>query len=379
MEMMAIMANISKIRTAFERSHRLAVDFGTRLCCFWSPFLRHLGAGPTMAGAMEQLRELGEFLRWSSNWVRRNPAHAFLLAAIFATVIYYFGFLGLFIKGTYAQGVASAAAWAWQAWNPVANQEHSKLVPLIFLILVWLARDKIRRAPKSGSDSGMVFVLISIALFLIGARCLQPRITLLAIPFLIYGSARYLWGSAVARILLFPCVFLLFMIPVAAIEQATFRLQFAITGIVGALSNLVGIKIQAVGTTLSAMDNSFDFQIAEGCSGIRSLTAMTMLTAIYVHLTQKELWKKIIIFVFSFGFAIAGNIGRVFTVILVAKWIDPKIAAGIYHDYSGYIFFPIALLAMIGFSRLVNLGSSQVDEKKVAAPALIAEAAPNEN
>ena len=133
-----------------------------------------------------------------------------------------------------------------------------------------------------------------------------------------------------ARILLFPCAFLLFLIPVAALEQATFRLQFAITGIVGALSNLVGIKIQAIGTTLSAMDKSFDFQIAEGCSGIRSLTAMAMLTAIYVHLTQKELWKKLVIFAFSIVFAIAGNVGRILTVILVAKWINPTLAGGIY-------------------------------------------------
>ena len=103
------------------------------------------------------------------------------------------------------------------------------------------------------------------------------------------------------------------------------------------------------------MDKSFDFQIAEGCSGIRSLTAMAMLTAIYVHLTQKELWKKLVIFAFSIVFAIAGNVGRIFTVILVAKWINPTLAGGIYHEYSGYIFFPIALAAMLGLSKLLNL------------------------
>ncbi|MBA3606937.1 MAG: exosortase/archaeosortase family protein [Chthoniobacterales bacterium] len=307
---------------------------------------------------MEQLKEFGGFMRSLGEWGRRQPTQAFIFGALIATGVYFFGFLGLFIKGTYVQGVASVMGWAWQAWNPLANQEHSKLVPLIFFILVWLARDKIRRAPKAGANFGLVFVGMGVALFLVAARCLQPRMALLAIPFLIYGSVRYLWGGAVARILLFPCVFLLFMIPVAALEQATFRLQFAITGIIGVLSNLVGIEIQAVGTTLSAMDNSFDFQIAEGCSGIRSLTAMTMLTAIYVHLTQKEIWKKFVIVIFSIGFALVGNVGRVFTVILVAKWIDPKLASGIYHDYSGYIFFPIALMAMLGFSKLLNLRSA---------------------
>ena len=94
--------------------------------------------------------------------------------------------------------------------------------------------------------------------------------------------------------------------------------------------------------------------VAEGCSGIRSLIAMAMLTAIFVHVTQNRLWKKIVIFAFSVVFAIVGNIGRLFGVVLVAKFIDPKLAAGIYHDYSGWIFFPVALLAMYFVSRLVN-------------------------
>jgi exosortase len=148
---------------------------------------------------------------------------------------------------------------------------------------------------------------------------------------------------------------LIFTVPVAAIEQATFRLQFIITGIVGFLSNLVGIKIQALGTTLTAADGSFNFEIAEGCSGIRSLTAMTMITAVYVHLTQNKLWKKILILAFSIVFAIAGNVGRIFTVILVAKFINPQLASGLYHEYSGFVFFPIALIAMILFSKLLNL------------------------
>jgi exosortase/archaeosortase family protein len=82
---------------------------------------------------------------------------------------------------------------------------------------------------------------------------------------------------------------------------------------------------------------------------------MTMLTAIYVHLTQLKMWKKIVIFGFSVVFAIAGNIGRIFTVILVAKFINPQLAAGIYHDYSGFISFPVALIAMLLFSKLLNL------------------------
>ena len=280
-----------------------------------------------------------------------------MLTAISATLVYFYGFVPLFVQGAFANGISSAAAWAWQAWTPAMNQEHSKLVPLIALWLIWYHRAEIMRAVKRGSNSGLFFLAAGIFLFVLSARCLQPRFALASVPFIAYGAVLYLWGAQVARIVLFPCAFLVFMIPVAAIEQGTFRLQFVITDIIGFLTNLVGIKIQALGTTLNAADGSFNFEIAEGCSGIRSLTAMAMITAIFVHLTQDRFWKKIVIFAFSIVFAIAGNIGRIFTVILVAKYYSPKFAEGVYHEYSGFLFFPIALVAMFLFSNLLNLSS----------------------
>jgi exosortase len=287
--------------------------------------------------------------------IKREPLTALLIATLLATLVYFFGFVPLFIRGIFIHGTSSVLAWAWQAWNPGMNQEHSKLVPLIFFGLIFYHRKEIAAAPKKGSNAGLIFVFAGVVLFVLGARCLQPRLALGSLPFLIYGSVLYLWGKRVARIILFPCAFLIFLIPFGAVEQATFRLQFIITSAIGFLSRLVGLQIDAVGTTLTAGDGRFSFMIAEGCSGIRSLTAMAMTTAIFVHLTQDRLWKKVLIFGFSVVFAVVGNIGRLFSVVLVAKFIDPKLAAGIYHDYSGWIFFPVALLAMFFFSKLVNL------------------------
>src|ERR1700682_2129082 len=290
-----------------------------------------------------------------AEWIKQDPLSALILATIVATLVYFFGFVPLFVRGTFNAGPCSTAGWAWQAWNPGMNQEHSKLVPFIFGALIWYHRGKIRSASKQGSNQGLIFVAIGILLFVLSARCLQPRFALASVPFLIYGSALFLWGKEVARIVLFPCAFLIFLIPVGVIEQATFRLQFIITGVVGFLSNLVGIKIDAIGTTLTAADNSFRFQIAEGCSGIRSLFAITMLTAIFVHLTQDKLWKKVLIFGFSIVFAVVGNIGRVFTIILVGKLFGQDLAGGPYHIISGYLSFPFAVIAMLLFSKFLNL------------------------
>jgi exosortase len=159
----------------------------------------------------------------------------------------------------------------------------------------------------------------------------------------------YLWGKKVARGILFPCAFLIFMVPAGVFTQVTFNLQFIITALVGTIAPLFGIGIQAVGTTLTANDGSFNFQVVEGCSGIRSLVAMMMLTAIYVHLTQIRLWKKLTIFSASILFALIGNTGRILSIVLVAKYVSKTFAEGTFHEVSGYISFPFALGAMIAF------------------------------
>lgn len=288
-------------------------------------------------------------------WARANPAAALLGAAAIGLLVYFYGFANLFYLGT-----RSTFRWATMAWNPENNQEHGWLILPASLALAWHHRERIRSAPRRPSWAGLAVVLLGIMVFLIGARSVQPRLALISLPAVLLGITWTLWGRQVARIVLFPCALMLFMVPSGFIEQASFGLQFAVTGAVGFLARLIGVSIQAVGTTVTSRDGTFSFEIAEGCSGIRSLMAMMMLAALYVHLTQRELWKKIVIFAAAIPFAVIGNIGRIFTVILFAKFVNEEIAAGIYHDYSGFVFFPFAIMAMLGLAKLLNLGSKKM-------------------
>jgi exosortase len=302
---------------------------------------------------MQYLAELGNFGRTFVNWMRRNPLSAFLLATFIATIIYFFGFVNLFANRSQA-----VWPWAWMRFLSQYNQEHSKLIPLIILFLVWYHRKAIAAARKESSNLGWLFLIAGILFYIIGARALQPRVSLFGFPFLVFGIVLLLYGKQVARVLLFPTALLFFMIPLGAIEQTTFRLQLLVIYVVTWLSQLFHIPVHAVGTSLQPATNDWHFEIAEGCSGIRSLIAMIMITAVYVHLCQRTLWKKVTILCFSVVFALIGNAGRIFTIIVLARIGFPKFAGGAYHDWSDWFFFPIALLSMLAFARLLNLGSS---------------------
>ena len=258
----------------------------------------------------------GEVMAGFGKWCAANVGATLLLAGSVAAIVYFFGFFYCFRNG-------DETTWLWvsRAWNSENNQEHSWFVLPIALYLLWHHRGKIRKARKEPSNWGLAWLL---------------------------------WGREVARVFIFPCLFMLFMVPVGGFVQGTVSLQLLVSESVKVLSSFIGVRVETIGTSLRAVDGSFNFDIAEGCSGIRSLMAMITLSALYVHFTQRETWKQWAIFASSVLFALIGNVGRVFSVVVVARFINEKLAGGLYHDYSGFVFFPVAVGAMLGFSKLLN-------------------------
>jgi exosortase len=306
------------------------------------------------------------------SWVRREPLQVLLIGLVLAVWTYFFGFYRVFMNGA-----ESTAIWAWHAWNPENDLEYGGIILPAAAAIAWVHRDALRAAPKSTSWAGLVIALGGAILFVLAVRTLQPRLALMGLPALIYGGVRFLWGRATARIILFPCAFLLFMVPAGFLVSRTVGLQNLAATVAAKLSTLIGIGVLADGATLHAMDGSFTFEVAGGCSGIRSLTAMTMLAAVYVHFTQREWWKKAILFGGSLLFALLGNFVRIFSVVLVARFINPTLAGGLYHEWSGFIFFPIAVFSMLGVANLLNRDwSTWLKPETLPAPAATPAAAP---
>lgn len=282
-------------------------------------------------------------------WCRREPLGALVVAGILATLIYFFGFHRVFLNG-----MQSTAEWAFAAWNSENDLEHGWVIFPAALFIAWWHRKEMAAAPKSTSPLGLIIAILGVLTFVFSVRTIQGRFAIFSLPLIIYGSVRFLWGRETARIIVFPCVFLLFMVPLGFLVSRTVALQNLSAAVAAKLAAVFGVHVIADGAALRALDGSFNFEVNGGCSGIRSLTAMTMLAALYVHFTQRELWKKGVIFCCSLFFALLGNFMRIFSVVLFARYINVQVAATIYHDWSGFIFFPIAVGSMLALSNLLN-------------------------
>jgi exosortase len=160
------------------------------------------------------------------------------------------------------------------------------------------------------------------------------------------------------------------MTPVGGLIQGTAGLQSRTATVIQWLSTVFGIPITVDGANIYSLDGRFEtLEVAGGCSGIRSLMAMLTLAALYAYFMMRTPLRGMLLFVCSLIFAVLGNFARVFSVVLFARFIDPKIATGLYHDYSGFVFFPVAVLAMVGFGGLLNRDWEGWFHRRFNAPA----------
>ena len=287
-------------------------------------------------------------------WARANPASAALAGTMLLTLAVFYAGVPLFYVPADHHFI-TALQWLRASWTPETHYEHGPLVPLIILFLLWNALPKLRGLTPKPAAAGLAVLGFGVLLYLASVRALQPRFAWSALPFLLEGAVLFAAGWQAARTLLFPFACIFFMIPVPDIDQATVRLQVLATAGARMACNLIGIKMISIGTTLRAVDESFQFQVIGDCSGINSLMAITLMTAVFAHLTQDRLWKKLLLFCASGPVAIIGNFARLTAIMIMAKCFGQEMAGGWFHEVSAYLVsFPFAFGALCVVNKLLN-------------------------
>jgi exosortase len=163
----------------------------------------------------------------------------------------------------------------------------------------------------------------------------------------------------VARLLLFPLFFLWIAIPLPTFQQATTHLQLLATAMAHYGSGLLGVETYTQGTTILPVKGDWKpLSIAHGCSGIRSLMALLMISAAWAYLARMAMWKRILLFLSAFPLAIAGNALRVISIFVIAEHGNAEWASTTWHDWSGLLlFYPFSLMLLLALHSLLEGGA----------------------
>lgn len=255
----------------------------------------------------------------------------------------------------YALTAKSILFWLRYEWSGSADMGHGPFLPLVSLYVVFLRRKALAGSMGKPDLRGFLFVVLGALLFWMGAQSDAGRLCMAALVFLVWAVPFAVWGGGVARQLVFPAAYLCLCLPIGSMLDAfsmKLRLLAAVVGV--AIANGIGIPAERIGTGIHSLAGAgFNLDVAEACSGLRSIFAMIALTAAYAFLTQKTLWRKWALFACAIPVAVIGNVARIVAIVLVAAWFGEKKATGFYHDYSGYIVFVVAILMLMELGYLI--------------------------
>ena len=260
-------------------------------------------------------------------------------------IIWFIGFYPGFQGGTY-----SAAAWLPSTWNEVNDYEHGWMVPLLSVYMLAHACVGLRGQKFAGSLHGLWPAIFGALLCVLAVRTQQGRIAIAAIPFLLSGAIWCYWGGKATLRCAFPLFFLWLSIPLPGFQQATVGMQLLATKAAHWGAALCGVQTIVEGTNITSASGLWDtYSVAGGCSGMRSLMALIMVSTAWGYLADKlALWKRVLLALSAIPLSIVANAFRVASIFICAEYINPAFASNTCHDWSGLLFFfPASLMGLM--------------------------------
>ena len=251
-----------------------------------------------------------------------------------------------------------------------ADWHHGMIVPLFSVGLILHRARELKKVVIRPGGGGVVGVVAALGLFWVGYKIDITIVRFLSLQLMIGGLILWLFGWEMMRAVAFPYAFLMFAYPFYFLDTI---LAFPLRGLMCQLSqfflNLVGVDTLRVGTALvSAPDyvkglaqgQRFALDVATPCSGIRSLFALMMVSALYAHLSLEKGWQKWVLFLLSPALAVMGNFARMVMLTLGTILLGSAVAIGTeehpttFHMAAGFFVFVVALGGMVGVSRILQ-------------------------
>jgi exosortase len=260
-------------------------------------------------------------------------------------------------KETYIPFIIFLAAFGFLYWDTVyelvldwyndENYSHGFLIPFIAGYMFWQIRDRLKDVVLRPSHAGIFLVLSGLCIYLVGklsGEYFTMRVSMLII---FAGTILYTLGVRYFRAVSVPFFYLFFMIPLPYIlyDAMAFPLKLFVSelsvGFMQSISILVereGNIIHLTGTTL---------EVADACSGIRSIISLLALSTALAYLTQTGLVRRLVLSVLAIPIAIFVNAIRVIGTGILADIYGPKVAEGFFHEFAGLIIFGVAIVILI--------------------------------
>ncbi len=241
-----------------------------------------------------------------------------------------------------------------QWWND-PNYSHGFFVPLFSAFVIWQERNKLSGLNPRPSWAGLLFLGFGLCVLIVGQMGAELFLSRLSLLIVLAGLIVLFLGWNFLRALIFPWAFLLLMIPVPAIvfNQITFPLQLLASKVASTTLPWMGVPVLREGNVIVLP--AMALEVAEACSGIRSLMSLTTLAVIYGYLMERKVGVRVLLAGASIPIAVAANSLRIVGTGLLVQYWDPEKAQGFFHEFSGWLIFVVSLVMLYLLHHVVRI------------------------
>ena len=241
--------------------------------------------------------------------------------------------------------------WLFGRWTmSVWHHAHGLLSPPVVAYFVYQELRRHPELPRGASPWGFALVAPALALHALDAGMNTELLAAASLVLLLPGLALLTIGAPRTRAILLPLLFLAFALPIplALTEQLHWQLRLITTSATAAIMPLVGIPVFVEGTTLHLSSGSL--QVGDACSGFSTLYAAAAIACLTAFSTEGRA-RRLIVLLSAVPLAIAANILRVTTLVLLVRWRGEGILDTFIHPLSGMMTFALALPVILWLGR----------------------------
>lgn len=239
-------------------------------------------------------------------------------------------------------------------WIRDPNYNHGFLIPVVSLYLLWSNRRRLAELAPAPRSIGLLGVLLAAAMLVLGTAGAEVFTQRMSFLLVVAALVLFLYGWGHLRVAGFPIAFIFFAIPLPYViyygltgPLQTLAAKLAVFGLKGA-----GVPAVVQGNMIHLPQTSLE--VAEACSGIRSLYAFLAVGALVAQATPIPLWGRLCIFALTIPLSVAGNAVRVWGSGLGAYLIGPEATHGTVHELFGIVVFVVALGVFVLLKKIVG-------------------------
>lgn len=240
-------------------------------------------------------------------------------------------------------------------WYNIPDYSHGFLVPLFSAFLIWDKRKTLSTVKVEQTWSGIPLILLAIVVLILGVYGVELFTSRFSFVLMLGGIVWTFFGRAMLRELRFPLLVLLLAIPFPTIifNQITFPLQLMASRFASQILPLLGVPVLQEGNIIQLP--VMKLEVAEACSGIRSLMSLFTLAVFYGYFLEKTTTRRVILALASIPIAVAANVARIVGTGLCVQYWDPQKALGFFHEFSGWVMFVVSLACLYLIHRIMRL------------------------